>query len=226
MNVSERIITIVNQIEYRALADIGTDHGYIPIQACKTLKVDKAIACDINEAPLSNAKLNISSHDMTDNIETRLGSGLTSLKKDEVQTCTIAGMGGDLIINILEDSKEITQNLSQLILQPQSKIEKVRRYIHSIGFKITNESFINEDGKYYTVINCKRGEEKSYTLSEYALGKILIEKKESLFVEYIKKEKSKLEVIVNNIKQNNSDSKKIEELNMYIKIYNQLLLKY
>ena len=223
MNVSKRITTIVNEIKFKTLADIGTDHGYIPIYACKISKIDTAIACDINEAPLLNAKSNIFSHNIEMYIQTRLGSGLTPLKKGEAQTCSIAGMGGDLILNILEDSIDITQSFSQLILQPQSKIDKVRKYIHDIGFRIVNENLINEHSKYYTTISCIKGQEEKYTAIEYALGKILIEKKEPDFINYVQKEKNKLELILSSIDENDTNIEKIKELNMYLDICKEVL---
>lgn len=224
MNTSERIKTIVNEISYNTLGDIGTDHGYIPIYACRTLKTNRAIACDINKAPLINAMSNISMYNMEKHIETRLGSGLTPINEGEVQAITIAGMGGELIIDILKSSESILHSFSQLILQPQSKIEKVRRYIHKIGFKIYNETFINEEDKYYTVINCIKGyQEKPYTFTEYFLGKILIQKKEELFLDFVRKEKVRLNYILNNICENENNTKKIEELKTYFKAYEEIL---
>jgi len=225
MNVSERIKTIVDEISHRTLADIGTDHGYIPIYAYKTAKIDSAIACDVNEIPLLNAKSNIFSYEINKYIQTRLGYGLIPIQAGESETCTIAGMGGDLIINILDCSKELVQNFSQLILQPQSKIENVRRYIHDIGFRIVNEEFIEEAGKYYTVINSIKGEKEKYTPTEYVLGKILIEKKVPIFIEYINKEKNKIEAVIKKIEkeENTGIEEKIAYLNSYIEIYKEVL---
>lgn len=223
MNISNRIKNIVDAIQYETLADIGTDHGYIPIYACKLLKVKMAIACDINKGPLQNAKLNISVYNMHKQIETRLGSGLTPLQKGEVQTVTIAGMGGDLIIDILKASTDILPSLSQIIVQPQSSVSKVRKYMHSIGFKIINEYFIKEENKYYTVINCIKGREEVYSFAEYAFGKILIEKREPLFINFIKEEKHKFEIILNNIKLNNIKTNKVQDLISYIETCKEVL---
>lgn len=226
MNVSERIKTIVDEISHKVLADIGTDHGYIPIYAYKTSKINSAIACDVNETPLLNAKSNISSHKISKYIQTRLGYGLIPIQAGEVETCTIAGMGGDLIINILDSSRELVRDFSQLILQPQSKIENVRRYIHDIGFKIVNEEFVEEAGKYYTVINSVKGEEKKYTLAEYALGKILIEKRAPAFINHVNKENDKIKSVVKRIGKEEvtaATEEKIEYLNSYIKIYEEVL---
>lgn len=223
MNISNRIKNIVDEIQYKTLADIGTDHGYIPIYACKSLKIDKAIACDINKGPLLNAKINISNYNMSNYIETRLGSGLTPLNNGEVQTVTIAGMGGDLIIDILKASKDILPSLSQIIVQPQSSICKVREYMHSIGYKIFNENFIKEEDKYYTVVNCVKGEEEAYSFAEYAFGKVLIQKKEPLFIDFIKEEKFKFEAILNKMELNNVKTNKVNELKLYLEACKEVL---
>jgi len=135
MVVSERIRAIARQISYASLADIGTDHAYIPLYAMAAGKIKRAIACDINPEPLCRAKANIELSGLC-GIETRLGSGLKTLSPGEADTCVIAGMGGFLTVSILSESLNIVNGLKQLILQPQSVIPDVRKFVHSINFMI------------------------------------------------------------------------------------------
>ena len=215
-----RINAIVEEINYKTLADIGTDHGYIPILAVESNKVTKAIACDIKEMPLQSAKNNIHKRNLAAHIKTRLGPGLTPIKKDEVECITIAGMGGELICNILDESYELIQNTKQIILAPQSKVEEVRKYLHQIDFTITNESLVKDEGKYYHILNCKKGKEVTYTDMEYYIGKILLQKKDEIFLEYAELEIKKLETILKKVLT--CDKKKSKELQKYINWYKSI----
>ncbi|MCL1936486.1 MAG: class I SAM-dependent methyltransferase [Defluviitaleaceae bacterium] len=184
---SKRINFIVNEIQHEKIADIGTDHAYIPILACLLKKSTRAIASDIRKLPLEFAKKNIEYYNLVDKISIRLGSGLSKLNENEVDTIILAGIGANTIINILEDGKNILENTRQLIISPQSGLIKIRKYIHKIGFKIKNEIIAYENGLYYHIINLIKGTEE-YTKKEYILGKILIEKNEEVFKNYLKEQ--------------------------------------
>ena len=103
MILSPRLLKIAKCIDCDTLADIGTDHGYIPIFAMNNGLCKKAIACDINKGPLLSAKENIELYNLSDKIETRLSNGLLSLSPMEADTIVIAVMGGLLIRDILTD---------------------------------------------------------------------------------------------------------------------------
>ena len=178
MELSKRMNAVVSMVKKcDTVADIGTDHGYVPIYIIKNGISKKAFACDVNKGPLEKAKTNISNYNCSDFIETRLGSGLSVIKPFEVDTAIIAGMGGMLVIDILKNSKDTVKSLKHLVLQPQLDIDKVRRYIHSIGFKIEDEEMLIDEGKYYTVINAVKGNEKYDRDIDYIFGKCLIDKK-------------------------------------------------
>ncbi|SER79358.1 tRNA (adenine(22)-N(1))-methyltransferase [Lachnobacterium bovis] len=134
------------------LADVGTDHGYVPIALIQREKIPKAIAVDINEGPLKRANENINLYGMQDSIETRISDGVEALKVNEVDSILIAGMGGELTIHILTEGEEICRNAKELILQPQSEVRKVRQYLRVNRYKIVDEDMILEDGKYYPII--------------------------------------------------------------------------
>ncbi len=224
MKVSKRIHNIVNEINSRRLCDVGTDHGYIPIYAVYNNIIDKAIACDINKKPLERAYNNIKKYLYDSIIETRLGYGLSKLNIGEVDTISICGMGGYLIIDILEENKNVVQNVNQLLLQPQSGIVEVRKYIHKIGFKIINEKFIEDDNKFYTIINCIKGEDVVYSELDYLLSKILLEKNDKLYLMYLKNEYNKMNNISKSLSNKKLDSnienlEILKKLNMYKEIF-------
>ena len=134
------------------LADIGTDHGYIPIALVQRQKITGAIAMDINKGPLARAQENIASARLGDYIQTRLSDGVTALGEGEADSILIAGMGGELVIHILSEGEKVCKAASELILQPQSDIRKVREYLRLHHYKIVDEDMICEDGKYYPMM--------------------------------------------------------------------------
>lgn len=134
------------------LADVGTDHGYIPIALIQRQKIKSAIAMDINKGPLARAQDNIASAQLGDYIQTRLSDGVAALGEGEADSILIAGMGGELVIHILSEGEKVCKAASELILQPQSDIRKVREYLRLHQYKIVDEDMICEDGKYYPMM--------------------------------------------------------------------------
>lgn len=228
MEISKRLKTVAGEVKYTTVADIGTDHGYVPIYLVKNKLADKAIACDINKGPLLKARENIEANCLNNKIETRLGSGLTPIVIGEVEAAVIAGMGGMLTIEILKESSEVVQSLKQLVLQPQLDIDSVRRYIHSIGFKIENEEMLIDEGKYYTVINAVHGEEENYNPCQYMFGKINLDKKSIILERYLIHRLGKLTEIKEKLKNSGTDNsiKKVDELENEILIFKEALTAY
>ena len=134
------------------LADIGTDHGYVPIALVQNHRIAGAIAMDINEGPLARAKEHIASAGLEGYIQTRLSDGVQALKVQEADSILIAGMGGELVIHILEEGEEVCRAAAELILQPQSEIRRVREYLRAHNYKIVDEDMVCEDGKYYPMM--------------------------------------------------------------------------
>lgn len=167
------------------VADIGCDHAHTSIYLVKHKISNHIIAMDVNKGPLERAKENIKKYQCEAFIEIRLSDGAKELKVDEVDSLLISGMGGALIIRILEDSKEVVHSLTEMILQPQSEIKEVRKYLHSIGFSIIDEDMLTEDGKHYTAIYAKKGVECYLNEMEYRYGKVLLEKKNESLKEYL-----------------------------------------
>jgi len=188
LEISERLKRVASLVHYETMADIGTDHGYVPIYLFKQGKVKKAIACDINKGPLEKAKENIKSYLAKDVIETRLGGGLSPLALEEVASVVIAGMGGMLVLSILEENRELVDHVSELILSPQSDLEVVRRYLHSIGFCIEKEEMLFEDGKFYTILRAVHGIEQYERKIDYLYGKYLLDEENAVLKTYLEAE--------------------------------------
>jgi tRNA (adenine22-N1)-methyltransferase len=144
---------VVNLVQpCNSIADIGCDHGYVAIELVRTGICQHVIAMDINKGPLERALANISENNLTDKIVTRLSNGTKALQPNEADGIICAGMGGKLVISILEEGKNLVADMGQLILQPQSEIDEVRYYLRSNGYKIVEEDMVLEDGKYYPMM--------------------------------------------------------------------------
>lgn len=194
MKISRRLNFIVDEIENENIADIGTDHAYVPITAMLRGKIKKAIASDIRQWPLDKANKNISDFNFQNQIQTRLSNGFENITAGEVKTAIIAGMGGLAICNIINSARE--KLIEQLILQPQNNIYEVRKKLHQSGFKITNEIFFHQQ-KFYNIINAHSGRDIFYDEKDYAAGKILLENKNPLLHEYLVLKVKKLSRIKN-----------------------------
>lgn len=144
------------------LADVGTDHGYVPIALVQEKKIPKAIAMDINKGPLQRACEHITECNLEDYIETRLSDGVEKLKVGEADTILIAGMGGDLVMHILSEGRDVCRNAKELVLQPQSELEKVRKFLREQRYKLVDEDMVIEDGKYYPMMKVVPVEEDTF----------------------------------------------------------------
>ncbi len=153
MELSKRLQAVAFYVTagYR-LADIGTDHAYIPIELVRTGHIPQAIAMDVNRGPLERAEENIREHGLSAQIRTRLSDGFAALGEGEAQSVVIAGMGGGLTIRILKEGERVVGALKECILQPQSEIEKVRAFLLEEGFLFIAEDMVEEDGKYYPMM--------------------------------------------------------------------------
>ena len=150
--LSSRLNAVLSLIVGNTLVDIGTDHAYLPIEACLKGRVETAIACDLNPGPLKTATENVKRYGLTHRVELRLGYGLSPICCGEADCITIAGMGGMRIIDILHESPSVVHSVKRMVLQPQHDIPAVRMYLYSIGFRIVDEISLREKGHLYTVM--------------------------------------------------------------------------
>lgn len=201
IKLSKRLYAVAAMVSPGSrLADVGTDHGYVPIYLTQKGVISHAIAMDVNKGPLMRAAEHIKGNGLEAYIETRLSDGLKNLAPDETDSVVIAGMGGGLTIRILSDSPAVWQQQKEIILQPQSEIEAVRRYICSNGFCIAEEDMVEEDGKYYPMMRCVPGEADSMTVAEYRYGKHLIGSAHPVLCAFLQKEAVQLQTILESLR--------------------------
>lgn len=206
-------------------ADIGTDHGHLPVHLIQTGAAKRVIACDINPGPLARAKHTLRQTGLEDKIELRLGSGLRPLSPGEAEIISICGMGGSLIISILEDGSKTAEAAKGLVLQPQNDIPKVRHFLHRAGFRITDEKMVLDGGKFYTVLSARPGSEKYESEADYIFGRILIERKDSVLLQYAIRAAAKQERIIWELSHHSTETseKRMAELKKLHKLYEEVL---
>lgn len=171
----------------RMVADIGCDHAYLPILLAQEDAAAHFIAADVREGPLLRAKENISRFGLADRIETRLGSGLIPVLPGECEAAVIAGMGGSVICNILQEGETVAKSLKRLVLQPMSAAPELRRFLYENGYIITDEILAQEDRRIYTIILAKKGQTVRFTSLDCYISPALREKRPPLFVPYAQK---------------------------------------
>ncbi len=134
---------------FKRTADVGCDHGYVSIYLVQNKISEGAIAMDVRKGPLAMAAGNVAECGLTGAIETRLSDGLSQLTEGEADSLVIAGMGGKLMMSILDRKDLVSLGIKRAVLQPQSDIELFREYLRDKGYIIEDERIVYEDGKYY-----------------------------------------------------------------------------
>ncbi len=145
------------------LADIGTDHAYLPLDLCKKGVISSAIAADVKEGPLRIANAHITEAHLSDRIETRLSDGLSSIHPGEADILAVCGMGGELVLHILQTNPMTAKAARMLILSPHSKAYDTRAALRELRFTIFAEDLVCEDGKYYPVMAVRAADEENET---------------------------------------------------------------
>ena len=177
MELSKRLSAVAGLVtEGASVADIGTDHGYIPIYLAGRDRQTKLLAMDVNPGPLSRAAAHIREEGLGERIELRLSDGLSALKPGEVHTIIAAGMGGPLVIRILEAHPEVTASVREFVLQPQSGIRQVRAWLETHGFLIDREDMVEEQDERNRLIDMK-AKGLAFRLTEgisYVLGLLFL----------------------------------------------------
>lgn len=148
------------------MADIGTDHAYLPTYLIESGTVPSAIAGDVVAGPLDAARMTVHEAGLSDQVELRLGNGLQVVKPGEVRTATICGMGGPLIAEILAAGP--LEGIERLVLQPMAGEERLREWLAANGWKLVDEQLVEDAGRIYLILVAERG---SMTLTE---GELLI----------------------------------------------------
>lgn len=211
--ISERLQQVAALItEGNVVADIGTDHAYLPIHIVKSGISRKVIAMDVRKGPLEKAQQNVRDYGVSDNVSIRRSDGLGALCPMEAETITICGMGGKLIQSILENGKDKYNSHTQLILSPQSELREFRQYLYSFGYSVQKEVMLKEDGQFYFIFCCHRDGQNDFedffcheddifieTVLRY--GMELLKEKNECLREYLKREYSLTEQVYSKVKE-------------------------
>lgn len=225
----QRLKTIINFIDHNSIvADIGTDHGVVPIYLVEENIAKKVIATDISKPSLEKLKNKLQDKSGSLNIETRCSDGLESILPFEVDTIVISGMGGVLIEEILSHSINIAKTANRIILQPNNGADHLRRWLLNNGFYIVEEKDLYENKKYYTVLSVQTGIERTYSDKEYLYGRRLIESQSPVLFQYLKSLQKEKEIILSKLIKVGSSSAetRIDELKKEIKEIEEVLENY
>ena len=178
------------------VADIGTDHAYLPIYLVQSGICAEALACDINQGPIESARANIAAAGLSDRIATLRTDGLHGVENFCPDNIMIFGMGGELIIRILEEAPWTMNEKIGLVLQPMSRAHLLRAYLLEHGFAITGEMISYEDKYYQTIAARYCGEKQSYTEEELLLGRWNIDRTPPHFEGFLRHEIGVYEAII------------------------------
>lgn len=169
---SERLSRIAANCDpVRVAADIGCDHGFLCAQLLQTGRAEKTIAADISAGSLAKAKALAEQLGFTEQMECRLGDGLGVLEPGEAEGIVIAGVGGPLIMSILERGWRVARTARYLVLCPHNYPDSLRQYLNDSGFLIEREEISREKGKFYPILKVRVGQEPAYSPMELLVGR-------------------------------------------------------
>lgn len=181
IKLSKRLQAIYDLVpQSNVLADIGSDHAMLPIALVLNGKVTRAYASEINEGPYEATVKNIEKYEVENYVTAVLSDGISELSKD-VTTISICGMGGSLIVDILDKDKDKLESVTTLVLEPNNNEESVRIWLMNNGFEVAFEKLIEEDGRFYEIIKAVKGN-VSYSKEELLFGPVLLKEKSEVFV--------------------------------------------
>ncbi len=201
MKINARLKKIGDLVEANSFClDVGCDHALLDIYLVRQNKNIRAVASDVKEGPVLQAKKNIRQEKLEDVIEVRLGDGLSTYTKD-IDTIIISGMGGRNIISICKNDMKNFKMVSTYIVSPNNYQEDVKRFFVKNGYYIANEEFVKDKRFIYQIIILKKGKKK-YTKKEFFFGPVFLLKKGPLFREYYEREMKAREILLDLLPKN------------------------
>lgn len=210
-NISDRLKRIAGLITKNdTVADIGTDHGYLPIFLVKEKKAGKVIACDIREKPLGRARQNALDLGVGSLIDFRISDGLEGLNPGEADTLIICGMGGHAIRKILTNGLESGKISigTDCVLSPHTDRESLSEFLYENGFRINDEILLHEKAAYYILWKCTfDGVKRAASPEVHAYGELLIQKQDEALKSYLQREEELLLRIIKKLKALPGDKK-------------------
>lgn len=226
--MSKRLETISKLLlKDKKLADIGTDHAYLPCYAYTKGIVPHAIGTEVNVGPYESALSFVQRLRLEDHIDIRFGDGLSVIEKGEVEQITIAGMGGSLIAKILDAGKDKLDGVQRLILQPNVAEDKVRRWLYANGWTIANEKILAEDGMIYEIIAADaRKETRAFAEKDFLFGPYLMKERSKVFQNKWRAELKKQKNILRELEKasaSNQAFQKRKEIERTIRLIEEVL---
>lgn len=212
MMLSKRLQTVADRIPPSAIyADIGCDHGYLPIYLVSTNKAGRAIATDLRKGPLSRAREHVREYGLEDRIELRLSDGADALSvKDAIDTITVTGMGGRLLLRIIQRGDAVFRAARDIFVSPQSDIPLVRKKLSEDGYVIVDETMVEDDGKYYVILHLKPAttgiQTRELTSLELMYGACIYTKKDPVLYDFLKKEQKQTRKICSSLKDTTTEA--------------------
>ncbi|HEM5988637.1 TPA: tRNA (adenine-N(1))-methyltransferase [Streptococcus suis] len=191
--LSRRLEAVASYVPQGArLADVGSDHAYLPLFLVEQGRIDFAVAGEVVQGPYQSALQNVEQAGQSDKISVRLANGLAAVElDDQVSTVTIAGMGGRLIAEILEDGKDKLGSVERLVLQPNNREDDVRRWLLAHDFQLVAEEILEENDKIYEILVAEKGN-VDLTADQLRFGPYLLEEQSTTFQKKWLKELDKL----------------------------------
>ncbi|MEY9139151.1 tRNA (adenine(22)-N(1))-methyltransferase [Mammaliicoccus lentus] len=220
IQINKRLTKVSEYLNHNKLADIGSDHAYLPIYAIQNNLVKEAIAGEVVKGPFLSAQKNTELHGLSKSIEIKLGDGL-EVVNDTVDVITICGMGGPLIAQILDEGKEKLIHYPDLILQANIYALPIRQVLQKLGYNIEAEQLIKDKKHIYEIIVAKKGK-MQLSENELKFGPKLMIEKDELFYEKWEREIESLENISNQLK-NHKDQTRYNEIQAQIKQIKEVL---
>lgn len=222
--IDERLKYAANHIKGGVLADIGSDHAYLPIYAVREGLIDRAVCGEVVQGPYEATLRNIEAYGLKGKIEARLGDGLNILTPDDdVDTITICGMGGPLIAGILTEGFGNVKGKPRLVLQANNYMYPLRQAVSGLNYRIVHEKVLKLGKHFYEIIVCDHdGERDELSEKELHFGPLNLQNREEVFLEKIEWEYEHQKRIFNNIDDAKNPDKK-QEIKAKIKLLEEVL---
>lgn len=216
--ITARLRCIIEHVKGNTVADIGTDHAYVPVRLIEDGRAKRVIASDIRTGPVEAARRTVEKHGMSEKIEIRKGGGISVIEENEADVIIIAGMGGALISDIINENIKTAENAT-LVLQPMNNQYELRKYLHANGFSIIEEDIAVEGFKVYNIMVVKKGHQEKFLKDiYYHIPESLLNHKH--FKDLYAKKKREFTKVINGLE--NSEMPDKEKLEMYRKWYREL----
>lgn len=226
-HLSQRLATVASYVPQGArLADIGTDHAYLPVNLAKRGIITRGVAGEVVPGPFKNAQHEINKEALDDRITARLANGLQAIEPtDHIDTVAIAGMGGTLITQILTQDFDRLAGVQRLILQPNVGEANVRQFLMTHGFQLVTEQIVSEDGHDYEILVADRAEApQQYTAEEVQFGPYLLAEHNAIFVAKWQRELDRAQVVLRQVQSAHEvPAEKVAELETKISEIKEVL---